>query len=75
MKINRLTKLACKTRAITESSKHDEVLVESMGNIPLVRDLVVDMDEFWKESTGALRGWWLMRRCFQTCREKILPRQ
>lgn len=49
MKINHLTKLACKTRATTESSKHGEVLVEPMGNMPLIRDLIVDMGEFWKE--------------------------
>lgn len=49
MKINRLTKLACKTRAVTEASKHGEVLVEPMENMPLIKDLIVDMGEFWRE--------------------------
>jgi len=49
MKINDLTKLACKTRAAVEASKHGEVLVEPMSNMPLIRDLIVDMGEFWRE--------------------------
>jgi len=49
MKINRLAKLACKTRAKTEADKHGEVLAEPMENMPPIRDLVVDMAEFWRE--------------------------
>jgi succinate dehydrogenase / fumarate reductase iron-sulfur subunit len=49
MKINRLAKLACKTKAVTEISKHGEVLVEPMENMHPIRDLVVDMGEFWQE--------------------------
>lgn len=49
MKINRLSKLACKTRAITEVERHGEVLIEPMENMPPIRDLVVDMGEFWRE--------------------------
>jgi succinate dehydrogenase / fumarate reductase iron-sulfur subunit len=49
MRINGLAKLACKTRAATEFSKHGEVLVEPMENMGVVRDLVVDMGEFWHE--------------------------
>jgi len=49
MKINRLAKLACKTRAEVEVSKHGEILVEPMENMPVIKDLVVDMDEFWRE--------------------------
>jgi len=49
MKINGLAKLACKTRVRTEADSHGEVLVEPMENMPLIRDLVVDMAEFWLE--------------------------
>lgn len=49
MKINRLSKLACKTRAITEVERHGKVLIEPMENMPPIRDLVVDMGEFWRE--------------------------
>lgn len=49
MKINGLTKLACKTRAKTEADKHGEVLVEPMENMPLIKDLIVDMTGFWLE--------------------------
>ncbi len=49
MKINRLAKLACKTRVIAEVDKHGEVLVEPMENMPVIKDLVVDMGEFWRE--------------------------
>jgi len=49
MKINGLAKLACKTRASLEVAKHEEVLVEPMENMPTIRDLVVDMGEFWNE--------------------------
>jgi len=49
MKINGLAKLACKTRASTEADKQGGVLVEPMGNMSLIRDLVVDMSEFWRE--------------------------
>jgi len=49
MKINRLTKLACKTRVKTEAERHGEILVEPMENMSPIRDLVSDMAEFWGE--------------------------
>jgi succinate dehydrogenase / fumarate reductase iron-sulfur subunit len=49
MRINHLAKLACKTKVKTEISKHGEVLLEPLGNMPPIRDLVVDMSEFWRE--------------------------
>lgn len=49
MKINHMSKLACKTRAITEAENYGEVLVEPMENMPVIRDLVADMAEFWRE--------------------------
>ncbi len=49
MRINHLTKLACKTKVKTEIDKHGEVVLEPMGNMAPIRDLVVDMTEFWRE--------------------------
>lgn len=50
MKINRNSKLACKTQATVEASKHGgKVLIEPMENMPLIRDLVVDMKVFWQK--------------------------
>lgn len=49
MRINHLAKLACKTKVKTEVDKHGEVVLEPMGNMPPIRDLVVDMTEFWHE--------------------------
>jgi succinate dehydrogenase / fumarate reductase iron-sulfur subunit len=49
MKVNSLAKLACKTRVVTEAENYGEILVEPMDNMPLIRDLVVDMSEFWRE--------------------------
>lgn len=50
MKINRHSKLACKTLATVEGAKHGgEVLIEPMENMPVIRDLVVDMKAFWQE--------------------------
>jgi succinate dehydrogenase / fumarate reductase iron-sulfur subunit len=49
MRINGLAKLACKTKVKIEVDKHGEVIVEPIGNMPPIRDLVVDMTEFWHE--------------------------
>lgn len=50
MRINGLAKLACKTKAKAQADIHGEVLVEPMLNMqPVIRDLVVDMNEFWHE--------------------------
>jgi len=64
MKINGLAKLACKTRAITEVERCGEVLVEPMENMPLIRDLVADMSEFWREIDRGTP--WLIRDETQT---------
>lgn len=56
MEINGLAKLACKTRAATESEWHGEILVEPMENMATIRDLVVNMGEFWTEIRRA-RPW------------------
>jgi succinate dehydrogenase / fumarate reductase iron-sulfur subunit len=49
MRINHLAKLACKTKVTTEVGKHGEIVLEPLGNMAYIRDLVVDMTEFWRE--------------------------
>ncbi len=49
MRINGLAKLACKTRAISEAERHGETFLEPMSNMGLIKDLAVDMTEFWHE--------------------------
>lgn len=49
MRINGYSKLACKTRAVDEMEKHGLILVEPLGNMPPIKDLVVDMELFWNQ--------------------------
>jgi succinate dehydrogenase / fumarate reductase iron-sulfur subunit len=47
MKINGQSRLACKTLISHIEHEGDVVTVAPMGNMPVVKDLVVDMDLFW----------------------------
>ena len=47
MRIDGHAKLACKTKIATLASKGGPITVEPMGNMPVVKDLVVDMKPFW----------------------------
>ena len=47
MKINGQSRLACKTLVSQIQNESDTVTVDPMGNMPVVKDLVVDMDSFW----------------------------
>ena len=47
MRVNGHANLACKTKL---SDLHtDTVTVEPMGNMPVIKDLVVDLEPFWKK--------------------------
>jgi succinate dehydrogenase / fumarate reductase iron-sulfur subunit len=48
MRINDKMRLACNTKVAT-LAKHegDEITVEPMGNMPVIKDLVVDMEVHW----------------------------
>src|ERR1700752_735069 len=49
MRVDGAAVLACKTR-ITDITKDGHVpVVSAMGNLPIVKDLVVDMDPFWQK--------------------------
>ena len=48
MRVDKQARLACKTK-VTEVAKNegDVVLVEPMGNMPVIKDLVTDMEVHW----------------------------
>ena len=49
MRVNGSAKLVCKTR-IKEVAPNGEVIsIEPMGNMPVIKDLVSDMDAFWSK--------------------------
>jgi len=47
MRVNGHAVLACKTRASESLNSEGVVTVEPAGNMPVVKDLVVDFDTFW----------------------------
>ena len=47
MKINGITKLACKTQVSHEIDKFGIINVEPLANMPVIRDLVVDQESFF----------------------------
>lgn len=47
MKINGISKLACKTQVSAEIEKFGILLVEPLANLPVVRDLIVEQEEFF----------------------------
>ncbi|MBI2912854.1 MAG: succinate dehydrogenase iron-sulfur subunit [Chloroflexi bacterium] len=47
MRINGHAKLACKTKMVTMAPAGEEVSIEPPGNMPVLKDLVVDMQPFW----------------------------
>ncbi len=48
MRINGHAGLACKTQAAT-AIKDGVITVEPAGNMPVIKDLVVDFDDFWEK--------------------------
>ena len=47
MKINGISKLACKTQVSPEIEKFGIINVEPLANMPVVRDLIVDQESFF----------------------------
>ncbi len=48
--------LACKTRMAEIAESGHVPVISPMGNLPVVKDLVVDMDPFW-EKMRAMKPW------------------
>ena len=49
MRVNGSAKLVCKTRLVDISPEGEKVQVEPLGNMPVIKDLVVDMNPFWNK--------------------------
>ncbi len=49
MKINGITKLACKTQVGPEIDKFGIINVEPLANMPVIRDLIVDQENFFNK--------------------------
>jgi succinate dehydrogenase / fumarate reductase, iron-sulfur subunit len=47
MLVNSKSRLACKTPIGPELARHGKIVIDPMRNQPVIRDLVVDQDEFW----------------------------
>ena len=47
MRVNGHAKLVCKTKVRDVTNTQNQVTVEPMGNLPVVKDLVTDMKPFW----------------------------
>ena len=55
MRVDGQAHLACKT-PLREVEHNGEIVVEPMGNLPVIKDLVVDMTPFWSKVT-AVQPW------------------
>ncbi len=47
MEINGAEKLACRTTVRRELERHGQIAVAPLKNLPVIKDLVVDMSSFW----------------------------
>jgi succinate dehydrogenase / fumarate reductase iron-sulfur subunit len=56
MRINGQARLACKTKVAAVAADGGEIVVEPVGNMPVIKDLVADMDSFWQK-VRAVEPW------------------
>jgi succinate dehydrogenase / fumarate reductase iron-sulfur subunit len=56
MTINGHEKLACRTSVRKELERHGEIAVRPLRNLPVIKDLVVDMASFWNK-VRAVEPW------------------
>ena len=56
MRINGRARLACKTQISTVIDDDGRITVEPAGNMPVIKDLVVDMAPFW-DKIRAVKPW------------------
>jgi succinate dehydrogenase/fumarate reductase iron-sulfur protein len=55
MKVNGHARLACKTQAV-DVIVNNQVTVEPLGNLKVIKDLVVDLEPFW-DSVQKVKPW------------------
>ncbi|MFL5851659.1 MAG: succinate dehydrogenase/fumarate reductase iron-sulfur subunit [Solirubrobacteraceae bacterium] len=77
VRINGRAALACKTHleeALESSQSDDEIVVEPMGNMPVLKDLIVDMDAVhWKKIQRVTP--WLLPEGPPPEREYVVPHE
>ena len=49
MKVNGSAKLVCKTRVVEIAPNGESIVIEPMGNHPVIKDLVVSLDTFFNQ--------------------------
>lgn len=49
MRVNGQAKLVCKTRVSSVSPDGEPITIDPPGNMPVIKDLVVDFDPFWEK--------------------------
>lgn len=69
VKVNGKTVLACKTKVMDVQS-NDEVIIQPIDNLPVIRDLVVDHEEFLSKLKSA-KAWFIPKENF----EKVYPEE
>jgi len=74
MRVNHQARLACKTK-VTEVAKRegDEIVVEPMGNMPVIKDLVTDMEVHWSKVRQVTP--WLQPTGPEPEREYLVPNE
>jgi succinate dehydrogenase iron-sulfur subunit len=73
MRINGQARLACKTQIGTVIGKDGTILVEPAGNMPVIKDLVVDMAPFWSKIRAV--DPWLKPSGEEPEREYLVPNE
>ncbi|MBA3753362.1 MAG: succinate dehydrogenase iron-sulfur subunit [Nitrospira sp.] len=56
MRINGTEKLACRTSIRKEFERHGRIAIDPLPNLPIIKDLVVDMSPFW-DKIRAVTPW------------------
>lgn len=69
VKVNGKPVLACKTKVV-DAKTNDEIVIEPLDNLPVIKDLVVDHGEFLSKLKEA-KGWFISKQDF----EKYYPQE
>ena len=73
MRIDDQAGLACKEKLITHARDDGEVKIDPMGNLPNIKDLVVDMGPFWSKIRAV--DPWLKPAGPEPVRENLVPNE
>ena len=74
MRVDGAAVLACKTRILDITTGGRVPVISAMGNLPVVKDLVVDMDPFWAKMR-AVQPYLTPRYDQAQERENVVPQQ